>query len=332
MSYLLILGLILLYTMQSFFCKRYTDSYPGDPDAASPVFSVFSGVVTALVTLIFALFTMQFHFSWQVCLLGVLNGAVLAGYNFSMIQAARRGPYSVQMVFMLSGGILLPAFVAFIYGDRLAVSQWLSVALILISIVMVSKKPGEKFSSGNVLFWVFCLGLFAFNGAYGTLFDIQQNRLAATAQAKNEMIMITFGTSAVLNALMGLIRHCKQAATLSCGKTADETAAAGSNKCCCAEETPSTPFGRFIADFKQTKRSFLYLLLCALVTAGAINLLVFIMPLINITVLYTFDNAGVLLFSVLCSFFFLKEKLSAMNLVGCALMAIGLIGMVAAPF
>lgn len=298
MSYLLILGLILLYTMQSFFCKRYTDSYPGDPDAASPVFSVFSGFVTAFVTLIFALFVLPFHFSWQVCLLGVLNGAVLAGYNFSMIQAARRGPYSVQMVFMLSGGILLPAFVAFIYGDRLAISQWLSVALILISIVMVSKKPGEKFSSGNVLFWVFCLGLFVFNGAYGTLFDIQQNRLEVTALAKNEMIMITFCTSALLNALMGLCRRKKQ----------------------------------FVADFKQSKKSFLYLLLCALVTAGAINLLVFIMPLINITVLYTFDNAGVLLFSVLCSFFFLKEKLSAMNLVGCALMAIGLIGMVAAPF
>ncbi len=298
LSYVLILGLILLYTMQSFFCKRYTDSYPGDPEAASPVFSVFSGLMTVLVTCIFALFTLPFHFTWQVVLLGVLNGVVLAAYNFSMIQASRRGPYSVQMVFMLSGGILLPAFVAFGYGDRLAISQWLSVLLILISIVMVSKKPGERFTSGNVLFWVFCIGLFVFNGAYGTLFDIQQNRLPMTADAKNEMIMLTFGTSALLNALMGVFQRKKQ----------------------------------FFLDFKQSKRSFLYLVLCSLATAAAINLLVFIMPLIDITVLYTFDNAGVLLFSVLCSFFFLKEKLSPMNLIGCVLMAVGLVGMVAAPF
>ncbi|MBQ8357170.1 MAG: hypothetical protein IJX39_05110 [Clostridia bacterium] len=294
MSYLLILLLILLYTMQSFFCKVYTDNYPGAPTATTPVFSVVSGLTTALVTLIFALFSLPFHFCWQVALLGIINGVVAAAYNASMIKASQRGPYSIQMVFMLSGGILLPAFVAFIYGDRLSLGQWISVAVIVVSIFLVSKKKGEKLGSGDLLFWVFCISLFIFNGAYGVLFDIQQNRWAATAESKNEMIMFTFATSAFINAIMGFVQRKKQ----------------------------------FVTDFKQTRKSGIFLVLCSIATALAINLLVFIMPLIDITVLYTFDNAGVLLFSVLCSFVFLKEKLWVTNIIGCVLMGAGLVGMV----
>ena len=46
------------------------------------------------------------------------------------------------------------------------------------------------------------------------------------------------------------------------------------------------------------------------------------------TILFTFDNAGVLFFSVLFSAIFLKEKLSVVNWIGCAVMAFGLIGIV----
>ena len=49
MSALLIALLILLYTLQSFLCKLYTDKYPGDDDMASSVFTVVSGLTVAII-------------------------------------------------------------------------------------------------------------------------------------------------------------------------------------------------------------------------------------------------------------------------------------------
>lgn len=76
----------------------------------------------------------------------------------------------------------------------------------------------------------------------------------------------------------------------------------------------------------QSKKSFIYLLSCSVIIALAINLMVYILPLLNITVLYTFNNAGVLLLSVLFSCIFFKEKLSVLNWIGCTAMCLALIG------
>ena len=81
-------------------------------------------------------------------------------------------------------------------------------------------------------------------------------------------------------------------------------------------------------------RMILYALTLALVfvtafTASAVILLtVLINSGMSTDILFTFDNAGVLLFSVLFSFVVFKEKLSWVNLVGCATMAFGLVGIV----
>ena len=63
--------------------------------------------------------------------------------------------------------------------------------------------------------------------------------------------------------------------------------------------------------------------------AFAVNLLVIAMLLgIGTGTLYTVQNAGVMLLSVVFSILFFKEKLTRVNAVGCTLMAIGLIGIV----
>ena len=292
-DFLLILLLILIYTGQSFFCKLYTKRYPGDPDATTPVFSVVSGFVTALAALIFA-FCTSFNWTWQIIVMGVANSVILAVYNFAMVKAAECGPYSVQMSMMLSGGILVPAFISYAYGKGLEPLGWLFVAIIVISVFLVSKKKGESFFSGNWKFWMFCLVLFVFNGLYGAILA-HQGEFDATAASKNELIICTFGMSGLINFVLGLCKRKKN----------------------------------FFTDFKQSKASLLFLLLASLCTASAIILL---STLINngmdTTLLFTFDNAGVLFFSVVCSAIFLKEKLSALNWVGCATMALGLIGIV----
>ena len=48
--WLAVIGMIALYTFQSLFTKLYTDHYPGDPDMASSVLTVVSGLTVAVIT------------------------------------------------------------------------------------------------------------------------------------------------------------------------------------------------------------------------------------------------------------------------------------------
>ena len=293
-EFLLVLLLISIYTGQSFFCKLYTKRYPGDPEATTPVFSVVSGLLTALAAFGFALFSLPFHWNWQIIAMGVANSIILALYNHAMVKASECGPYSIQMSLMLSGGILLPAFISYVYGEGLKPLGWLFVAVIVVSVFLVSKKKDERLFSGSGRFWLFCLVLFITNGLYGAILA-HQGAYEATAASKNELIICTFGLSGLINFVLGLIRRKR----------------------------------KFLSDFKQSRSSLLLLLLCSLCTSSAIILLAALINNgINTTLLFTFDNAGVLFFSVICSAIILKERLSVLNWIGCASMALGLFGIV----
>ena len=285
LPFILIFVMIVMYTAQSLFCKLYSAKYPGEESVSSSVFSIVVGLTIALSGFVVSGF--QFHPDALTWLFGVLNAAVIIGYNLCMVGASVKGPYSVQMVCMLSGGILVPTFISLFFGDSLSWGKWIAVAVIILSLVMVNhKKDDQKVQSKA--FYIYCAGLFLLNGVYGTFLDVQQ-RLTG-ADDKEEMIILTYLISALASAMFLLFKRKKD----------------------------------FLGDFKQTKLSLIYLLVCTLASTAAIHLLIYIIPLINITVLYTFDNAGVLLFSVLASCIFLREKLSRINLVGCGLMAVGL--------
>ena len=139
----LITLIVLLYTLQSFLCKKYTDSYPGKPENASPVFTVVSGLTVVAVA--FAVSGFSFRASWLTVLLGVANAIVLAGYNYFIIKCSQSGPYSVLMVFNLAGGITLPAIVSVVaFGDDMSVPKALSIIAVFIAVYMVSYRSEEK--------------------------------------------------------------------------------------------------------------------------------------------------------------------------------------------
>ncbi len=286
MSFVLIAVLIVISTLQSLFCRIYSGCYPGEAHMASPVFSTVSGVTVAVAALAVSGFSLAV--SWQTVLLGVLNAAVLIGYNTCMVRASQTGPYSVQMTFMLSGGILVPAAVSLGFGDRFSWVKWCAIALIVLSIWLVSRREGEGRITHRI-FLPLCGGLFLANGAYGALFDIQQ-RLTGEGE-KETMVAVTYAVMALVSFAAAFARRR----------------------------------GRLWGDFRQTRRSCLFLILSSLVVAAAINLMVFILPLVDTTLLYTFDNAGVLLLSVLASCLWFREKLSPVNITGCVLMCAGLI-------
>ena len=63
----------------------------------------------------------------------------------------------------------------------------------------------------------------------------------------------------------------------------------------------------------------------ASVAATAVNILLIITEYIDITLLWTFCNSGVVVLSLIASAIFFKEKLSKLNLVGCAVIVATLV-------
>ncbi len=284
----LVAAMILLYTLQSLLCKKYSDYYPGKKTAASPVFTVISGITVVLFSLALSVF--RFSLSPVTALLGLFNALALVGYNTFLIGCAQRGAYSVMMVFSIAGGIAVPCAVGVIgFDDPLSLPKLLSLLVIFAAVFFVSYRSGEALSKSK-LFLPFCVGLGLCNGAYGALLDIQQ-RLTGFDE-RVEMVALTYLVATAISLVQLAFRE------------RGETAAA----------------------FRQTGRSLFYLAVCSVVVALAVHVMVYIIPLIDVTVLYTFDNAGVFLCSVVASCIFFRERLKPLNIVGCVLMCAGLIG------
>lgn len=296
MEIVLIIALvILLYTLQSLFTRLYTDYYPGNKDLTTPVFAVVCGLIVTVVSFIFSGFS--FSCGWLTVLLGVINAAVLYGYDAFIIKASGTGPYSILMTFSLTGGIVVPAIVSWVSGSAdFSWMQLISIFIIFAAVLMISKKDDEaenkeEHKKHRVFFLTICTLLGLANGLYGVLLNTQQE-VTGVAE-KEEMVAITFIGAALISLVQLVVKEKKNT----------------------------------LKAFKQTKLSLIFLLLTALVSALAINALVIALEGVDSTIVYTFDNAGVLLLSAVASAILFKEKLSKLNIIGCLIMSVGLICM-----
>lgn len=290
MNAILISTVVLLFTMQSFLCKIFTDSYPGKRSLAAPVFTVVSGAIVAMISFAFA----GFAFSPKplTLLLALMNAVALFGYDFFIVKSSQSGPYSIVMVFSIAGGITIPSVAAvFAFNETLSVIQIISLLVIFASVWLITQKEEAQDEKQKVspIFIFFCFGLAVSNGLYGMFLDVQQ-RLTGSSD-RDELVALTFIGATVISAVQLLITERKGFATA----------------------------------LKQTKKSFIFLMICSVISALAVNLMVYIIPLVNVTLLYTLDNSGTLLLSLLCSCIFFKEKLSVRNIIGCAIMCAGLV-------
>lgn len=283
LGYALILLMILIYTGQTFFCKLYSDRYPGKSDMAPLVFSVVSAACVTLVTFICAGFS--FAPKPLTVLLGLINAAIILSYNTVLIATATRGPFSVVSVFNASGGILMPIVVALAFGN-FNHYKWFVIAFILLAVYLVSAKKGKDSTPVQASFFLLCPLLAAVNGSYGAMLDLQQ-RLTGEGD-KEEMLIITYLGVVIASIIIGFVKRR----------------------------------GAFIGDFKQSKISLVFMLISSACTATASNLLVILLAkgLVDPTTLLTFKQSGILVCSVLASAIFLKEKISLKNVLGILLM------------
>ena len=287
MEILLMVFIIVLYTLQSFFCKTFSQNYPGRSDLSSSVFTVVSGFVVAVTTFFFA--GCRFSASLPTVLLSLACAVSLILYNTALIKASGTGPYSVLMVFGISGGIIVPAISSSLFGDVPSLIKIACILVILVSVYLISRKGNETYVDKKV-FFIACTVLALANGAYSSLLDIQQRM--SGADEKEEMVAITYLFAASASAAMLLFKEKKN----------------------------------FLPAFKQTKKSAIYLVICSLIVASAINLLTLLISTgFDLTLLYTLENSSVYVLSVVLSCIIFKEKLSKLNVVGCVVLCVSLV-------
>lgn len=289
---LLIAGLVVIYTLQSLLTRYYSASYPGREELSSPVFTIVSGLLVTLVTFAFAGF--RFEASPITLILGLCNALAIVLYNTSLIKASATGPYSITMVFLIAGGIIIPAIVAAFFGDDLNIIKIFAILVVLVSVYLIARKEGEVYQNKKE-FFLSCIGLAIGNGVYGALLDIQQRLTLPEGMEispeKEEMVIITYLVGVLISVVILLAREKKD----------------------------------FLGAMKQSKKSLVFLISASLVVAFAINLFVYVLALIDTTILYTFDNSLVFLLSVAFSCLFMGEKLSKMNVIGCITMCAALV-------
>lgn len=285
MSMFLIFVIILLYSFQTLFCKLYTDHYPGREDLASPVFCVIEGICVTLVT--FAFNGFQFNISRFTLLMGILNALALFAYNMSLIKASTLGSYAFMNVIMLFGGLLIPSVYGAVFlGEEISAAKIIGILAVLLSCVLMNIED-IKLKHTPFTYYIFCGILFIANGLYGTFVKIQT---VYKDDQKQEMIMLTF----VLTSIVALAQLF-------------------------ASEKKDT-----LKAFKLSRKAVLPLIICLISASLAINLLVYLLPLLDTAVLYTVENGGVLILSALYSVLFFREKLRPVKAVGILTAAIGI--------
>lgn len=277
MNALLIAIQIVLYTLQSFFCKLFSVNCR-ETRAVTPVFNVIFGGVIGFVTL--AVSGFRFSPSPATWAFGIVNAAVLFLYNAMLIGATSRGSYAFASIANLFGGILVPMCVSLLlWHDTLSPMKIAGIALMLISFVVINLGGISMKGAGGV-YYLFCALLFLANGTFGTIMDSQQRVMNGTE--RTEIIVISYLCLAIFS-LAGIAVQQKK---------------------------------DFSKSFAIGGKALLFGLGSGAVAVLAVNLLLVLLARVPVSIYYTVENGGVLAASVLCSAVFLREKLKKNQVIG----------------
>ncbi len=273
-----------LFSFQSLFCKMFSQKYQNsDAGMTSTVFSITYGIFAGGVTLILSGF--RFAPSLQTTLYGLLNAIVLLIYNTAMIRASRLGSYSFQMICVLYGGIVPPLLHEVLFlGGTLSGIQLIAIGLMLVSFVLLNLK-GLKLKGSPARFLIWCAALFAANGVFSILMNLQQ-RVMQGAE-RNEMIVLSYLGMGLMYAAWQGIRNRKG----------------------------------LVKGFHMGRQPLIFLLLSCISATAAAHLMLYLLTQVAAPVLYTIDNGGVLVLSVLYSCVLFHEKLSGAQIAGITLSA-----------
>lgn len=274
-------------TGQSFFCKLFTDSYKGEKNFSSVVFTAIFGISIGLCTLVIGGFQLEASlYTWTFAL---INACILFLYNTALVKGSQLGPYSLLMICLLFGGIILPAISGTIFFDeRITTTQGCAILVMLLSFVVMNCKR-MNLKTVPKIYYVWCGILFLTNGLFGSFMNAQQKLMRATE--REQMITISYVSCAIIAFTYHVIIRKKKT----------------------------------IVDYKIGKKTALFAIISCLSAAVAVNLIMYLISQLEATIVFTISNGAVLSLSVICSCIFLKEQLSKNQMIGICLSVIGIV-------
>ncbi len=307
MEYLLILPVILVYSFQGIFMKIYSNHYTPNVEDSSTVYSVINGLFVALCTLVFRFIMRGFGFNLTptVAILAAVNVAALFFFNKALVEASARGPYAMVSIFMLSGGIVIPLAVSLFYGESLNLTRYIGILVMFVAFVLLCYERGEQ-TEKKPGFYLYCIALAVANGIYGTILTLEKTYEEGVNN--DELIILTYFFTAAVSVVLLLLKSRKAARTLgpdSADKPADTE----------QDEEQGKP-ARFIDAFRLNGRAIAFALGASTCTAIGINLLALCLQYINVGVLYTMENGGVMVASALLALALFREKINLQKWIG----------------
>lgn len=282
-----LLGLALIYTFQSLFAKLFSDRYTGEAKFSSPVFSVIYGLVIGLATL--AINGFVYRPSVLTLTMGLLNSVIIFLYNLALIESSRRGPYSFVMICNLSGGLLMPLFALSILRiETLSLVRGIGVVLMLCSFVLLNLKGEKQEKPGKgFFFWVLLLSVV--NGTFSVLLSLQTHYMAGAE--RSEMLVTTFLFGGVIS-LVYLVLIARK---------------------------------KTVAVFRMSWKSLLFALGSCVAATAAANLVMYLYSIMSDTVVNATNQGGILVFSVLVSMIFFRERMNWKQVIGAVVSLVAVI-------
>ena len=188
---------------------------------------------------------------------------------------------------MLFGGIFVPLlYVSLSTGEFPSAIQCVAIVSMIVACILMNIE-NIKLGGAKISYYVFCLLLFVFNGLYGTLLKAQEQYNASESQ---EMVIVSYG-------LMGVVAFVQLLT-----KEKSDTFKA----------------------FKFNAKCVLYLALFLVISGLAVNVLVLLLGYLDVAVLYTVDNGGVMMLSAIYSITLFKEKATPLKIIGIVIAVISL--------
>lgn len=212
-------------------------------------------------------------------LLGLVNALILLTYNVSMVKCGTLGSYAFMMICVLSGGILVPMVYDALYLNFVFSPLQIAAVVLIIAAFVVMNLDGIR-AKKNMKYLMWCALLFVVNGMYGVLMNLQQTLMQFTQ--RNEMIITTFLGMGLMTAAFELVVHRR----------------------------------RFLNGFRMGKKAVVPMVLSSLSATLAVNLLMWVMKSVNVTVMSVINNGGVLVLSAVFAFTLFREKMEKHTVIG----------------
>ena len=199
-SYMLILFADILLAV-TFACQKKYQEMAGVSIKASLVYTILSGVFSAVIFLIINKFTVRVTlFS---IIMAVVFSVVITVYVFIGFRIMKNGSMSIYTLFLMSGGMIVP----YIYGAMFLNEELsfvkISGLIFILAAIVVANFSRDKF---NVKQLALCMGVFFLNGAASVISKTHQISAVSETVTACDFLLLTLISRIVVSTLALFLR------------------------------------------------------------------------------------------------------------------------------